>query len=218
MKRRHVLGGIAVVATGSTAALGTGAFSSMQADRSVAVEVAGDDNGFIAIRKAADAESDPGANSEAYVDTSGHTVALDFSSGNDAEDLGDGFNLNSVTRIHDLLEIQNQGTQSVFISVDLAGMGFVDPAGNNPWVGLAVKSGPTAESYKNENIVFNSLADNTWGGAVPDPRDDGPYELDVGERVNLDLTVDTTNVVAPIGLPEGSLAVIVNQDSDLKAP
>ena len=216
MHRRSVLGGVALLATGSATAFGTGAFSSVEAERSVAVEIAGDGSGYLAIRKAADTESDPGANAEAYVDTSGETVALDFSSANNTPNIGDGFNLNSVTRIHDLLELQNQGPQSVFISVDLAGMGFIDPDGNNPYVGLAVKTGPHADSYENENIVFNSIVDNTWGGVVPDPREDGAYELDAGESVNLDLTVDTSPVGEPIALPPGtSLSVLAEQESSL---
>jgi hypothetical protein len=49
MNRRNVLIGLGTVAAGGGAALGTGAFSSVQADRQVSVETAGDASGFLTL-------------------------------------------------------------------------------------------------------------------------------------------------------------------------
>ena len=49
MNRRNVLIGLGTVAAGGGAALGTGAFSSVEADRTVTVETAGDASGFLAL-------------------------------------------------------------------------------------------------------------------------------------------------------------------------
>ena len=68
MNRRNVLIGLGTVAAGGGAALGTGAFSSVQADRQVSVETAGDASGFLAL------EGD-----DAYVeDDSNDTLTIDL--------------------------------------------------------------------------------------------------------------------------------------------
>jgi hypothetical protein len=212
MERRKFIAGLGSLAAAGAAVTGTGAFTSVDTNRTVSVELAGDSSAYLALERAADKNSDPGANSAAFVDDSGGTISFNFSNTNDSRGLGDGFNVNAVTKINDLLEMRNQGTQSTYISVDLAGLGFIDDGGNNPYVGLAVKSGPHATSYENENIVYNSLVDNSWGGVVPDPREDGAYELKPGESVNLDLIVDTTAVTGTIALPAGTLKFTASQE------
>ncbi|GAA0524266.1 hypothetical protein SAMN04488066_10683 [Halorubrum aquaticum] len=220
MQRRKFVVGLGALASGSAAAVGTGAFTSVEADRNVDVEVAGDDAAYLGLRKAAGPNTDPGANSDAYLDTSGAEVSLDFSSSNGTTDLGDGFNPNSVTEIDDLIEVQNQGTQSAYLSVDLADLDLTDDTGTpegTAYVGLAVREDETTSSNLNDNIAFDSSGDpDPWNGStVPDPSNDGAYELTQGESVHLDLTVDTTDFEAADVSTSGSITFIADQDSSL---
>lgn len=215
MNRRKFILGLGSLAATGTAVTSTGAFTSVEADRTVSVDVVGDSSAYLSFQKAADEQSDPGANSDAYVDDSGDAISFDFRSSNETADLGDGFNIDAVTRIEDLLEVRNQGTQSVFLSVDLQGLRFIDDEFNNPYVGMGVKTDATASSYENANIVFNSENANAFGGVVDNPRDDGAAELIPGESYNLDLVVDTTDLTGTITLKGGTITFIANQESSL---
>jgi hypothetical protein len=101
-----MLAALGSVAVGGATAVSTGAFTSVQADRSVEVNVANDAKAFLAI------EADDTPNGSEYVNTSGGTVSLDFT-GTDSNGLG--VNKNGVTEFDDLLNITNQGTQTVIV-------------------------------------------------------------------------------------------------------
>ena len=214
MERRKFMIGLGSLAAGGAAATGTGAFTSVEADRSVDVEIAGDSSAYLALRKAADSSSDPGANSEAYVDDSGAEVSFDFSSGNGSVG-GNGFNPNAVTEVDNLIEVQNQGTQSAYLSVDTANLDLSDGSGSQAGVGLAVVADEGATSNLNDNIAFNSGGSNPDGGVIPDPTADDAYELTQGESVHLDLTVDTTTFQNANVSTSGSITFIADQSSSL---
>ena len=215
MQRRKFIASIGSVAAGAAAVTGTGAFTSVEADRSVDVEVAGDSSAYLGLRKAADENASPGANSDAYVDDSGAEVSFDFSSSNSTTDLGDGFNPNAITEVDNLIEVQNQGTQSAFLSVDTDNLDLSDGSGNQAGVGLAVVADETATSNLNDNIAFDSGGSNPDGGSIADPTTDGAYELTQGESVHLDLTVDTTVFDNANVSTSGSITFIADQSSSL---
>lgn len=104
MDRRKFLIGAGSLAAGGAAAVGTGAFTSVTADRGVSVEVAGDSSAFLAIQNAG------GDNSSDYVDTSGSEVSFDFS---ETDNSGSGLNTGATTKINDLVNVVNQGTQDL---------------------------------------------------------------------------------------------------------
>jgi len=104
MNRRKFLIGAGSLAAGSAAAMGTGAFTSVSANRTMEVQVSEDADALLAI------EDIDGPNSE-YVDTSGNTVSIDISS----DEGGTGLNDDATTIIKDLLRITNQGTQNVYV-------------------------------------------------------------------------------------------------------
>jgi hypothetical protein len=120
MQRRKLLTAMGSLAAGGAAAMGTGAFTSVSANRSVEVQVADDASALLAID---DIDSSP--NSE-YVDVSGDSVSIDISTTN-----GVGLNNNATTKILDLLKITNQGTQSVYV--------WASGLPTNPRVALAVQ-------------------------------------------------------------------------------
>lgn len=112
MKRRKFILGTGTAAAGGAALLGSGAFTSVQADRSVSVDVAGDADAFLRL---APCEESP--NGE-YVTTTDGTIALDLSESNDDVD-GNGVNPEARTVIHSIFEICNQGTQDVCVDFEV---------------------------------------------------------------------------------------------------
>jgi hypothetical protein len=119
MERRKFVVGLGALASGSAAAVGTGAFTSVNAERSVDVEVAGDANAYLGLEPVS---SSPNS---AYVQVNSGEVSFDFSDSNDNLNnatSGAGFNPDAVTDVEDLLRVTNQGTQDVDFSVDLSGL------------------------------------------------------------------------------------------------
>jgi len=111
MNRRKFLIGAGSLAAGSAAAMGTGAFTSVSADRTVSVNVADDANSFLAL------DTTDAANSD-YVQTGGGQVNIQLSNSDNYTEGAAGVNQNAITRIFDLFKIRNQGTQAVKVWVD----------------------------------------------------------------------------------------------------
>ena len=117
--RRKFLAGLGALASGSAAAVGTGAFTNVSASRDVSVSVADDSQAFLRIRKAREPNGSGGQritpNADDYVTTSGGTIGLDFTS---TENGGQGINKSATTEIDNLLQIENQGTQEVIVAYE----------------------------------------------------------------------------------------------------
>ena len=164
MKRRKFVIGVGSLAAGSAAAVGTGAFSSVEADRSVSVEV-GDDNdaylGLEAVRD--DIISDDGDGGQLSIDLGSQTTA----------EGGEGFNDEAITKIEGVFRITNQGTREVG-----AGFGTEFPIYNrNIEPEIEPIDGVTLKIPEEEVESFDDSAE----GAV----------LDSGESVTVDVEVDT---------------------------
>ena len=106
--RRKFLAGLGALASGSAAAVGTGAFTSVSADRTVSVDVADDSDALLAI------EPQATPNGSEYASTSDGTIELDFS---ETSVGGGGLSRNAETTIRDILQVRNQGTQDVIVGV-----------------------------------------------------------------------------------------------------
>lgn len=106
MKRRNLLitaGGIA----GAGAAVGTGAFSSVEADRSVSVEIADDADAYLAIEPV----------NEAYAQSADGVVELNFDDDGGAD--GSGLNPNATSRFDDVFSIENRGGNDVGVGIEI---------------------------------------------------------------------------------------------------
>ena len=106
MNRRNVLIGLGTIVAGGGAALGTGAFSSVEAERTVNIETADDSDAFLQIR----ANSEYDGDEDEYVDDEDGIVSINI--GEEGDD-GIGVNRDAVTTFEDLLEVENAGTQNV---------------------------------------------------------------------------------------------------------
>jgi len=174
MQRRKFLIGFGSLAAGGAAAMGTSAFTSVTAERTIDVNVAGDASAYFGLEPVS---SSPNSD---FVEENSEEISLDFSSSNSNVN-GNGFNPDATTRINDLLRVTNQGTQAVNFWVNIENLG----AGSD-FVTIEASGYPT----------FNSNFGSTTGASSQLAFDGGnagsvsPYTLDTGEDIYLHLVVD----------------------------
>ncbi len=108
MRRRKYLIGLGSLAAGSAAAVGTGAFTSVQAERDITIDTAADASAYVGI------EPHNGPNGQ-YASTDEGTVSLDFTSTDEADETG--LNDEAKINIENVLTITNNGTQPVYVTV-----------------------------------------------------------------------------------------------------
>lgn len=182
MQRRKFLTSVGALTAGSAAAMGTGAFTSVDAQRSVSVSVAGDAGAYLGM-------SAVNATNGAYADESGDdgrlTINFDSISENSQDNTvstgGSGVNPNSKTVAEDVFRVTNQGTQAV--EVDLADGDNGNTAINtsNP-----TSPGPGTDAVY---IYFNSGgASSITSGNYTDAND---AELDPGDVIQVDVVITT---------------------------
>jgi hypothetical protein len=121
MQRRNLLIGMGSLAAGGAATIGTGAFTSVKADRSVDINTTGDANAFLSIERATDGSGTVTPTAGEYVEGNQNngTLSIDLASADDTSNSGaSGINKNAKTIFDNLLDITNNGTQDVVLSVD----------------------------------------------------------------------------------------------------
>jgi len=115
MERRKFVIGLGALAAGGTAAVGSGAFSSFEADRSLTVQIADDSEAYVAF--STDLGGTPHDNYE-YADINDNgEIEIEFAE-NDAHGLG--VNPNSTTAFDDVFAVENQGTEDAALWVELS--------------------------------------------------------------------------------------------------
>ena len=107
MKRRTMILGLGTAAGGL--AVGTGAFTSVAADRDVTVEVTGDADAFLSLNPL----DNPGNGEYAEVDDSGEF----FLQLTETAEGGSGLNPEAVTPAADVFEVENQGTEEIELTL-----------------------------------------------------------------------------------------------------
>lgn len=112
MERRKFLVGLGSVATGGAATIGSGAFASVEATRTVGVNVAGDASAYLGL------EPD-----SPYAEFSGKQLVLDFSNNNNG---GNGINADSVTTFDGVFRMTNNGPNELDITLDKSGLANPD--------------------------------------------------------------------------------------------
>jgi len=113
MNRRQALIGIGSLAVGSGAALGSGAFTSVTAERDVNVNISGDSSALLGVSVVGD---------EVTNSTSGeNTVTISFGSTT-------GFNDNAVTELGNVLDLDNNGSSQIVASLGTGGNAEVGDA------------------------------------------------------------------------------------------
>jgi len=172
--RRQYLLLVGGVISGAGALLGTGAFSSVSAERTVAVTTAGDASAFLALQPA-DRDPATAGVDNAYVTTdSTDTVQLAI-----GDDGSHGLNRRAHTTIRRLITVKNNGTQPV----RTLSAGIVD--------------GPTAATLDLDSTfsVTVDTRDPLAGAVVPNggdllSPDEIPSTLGPGEHITTGLSID----------------------------
>lgn len=178
MQRRKFVAGLGSLTAAGAAGISTGAFTSVQADRNVAVEVADDSDAFLQLEPA------DGPNGE-YATTSGGTLAIDLSGSNPTNAGGTGVNARAITVIERVFAIENQGTQEVDVTLKPYFLTSTNTTGDS----ILVYIYPEDES---EEILGS---DGEGDGGETDGID--PVTLGVGDREHYDVYVSTTTTDAP---------------------
>lgn len=177
MQRRKFIIGLGALSAGTAAAMGTGAFSAVEADRGFSVDVADDANAYLALTSASE-----------YAEENGGTIELDFSESNPTDKGGEGVNKNATTMFLHLFTIKNQGTETVGIQIDRPDL----PGGATNHVHFFVgeHGGGTLSAYeKSEMSSELDYANPGDDDRVLEPGDDLPvglYFLNSGEEWEFD--------------------------------
>ena len=114
MQRRKLIAGLGALATGSAAAMGTGAFTSVEAERSVSVNTAGDANAYLKFSSDNDFVSNNNADE----------LTIDLGGPSNSEG-GRGFNQNAASVVPEVFAITNQGEDDIELSLEYSGNGKV---------------------------------------------------------------------------------------------
>lgn len=203
MERRKFLIGAGSLAAAGAAGLGTGAFTSVSAERTVTVNVTGDESAYLQMDQGTGSPNNQYAE---FTDDSTITVNLDNSDNGG----GTGLNKNAETDIADIFRIKNAGTQPVFVYIDPASVSpdrvTADPDGDgNPE--YADEGGiyldPQAQELPNgeyTGMSFTGIYGQTNSGspaggfASGGPYDNEDLTLGVGQTLNFGLVANVQDI------------------------
>ena len=128
--RRKFLAGLGALASGSAAAVGTGAFSSVSAQRSINVGVADDSDALLAL-DAKTSGDDTNDNAD-YAEETNNAISINITSSNSNLNQNPSGVNEGTTNIYDIFTVTNQGTQNAFVYVDPSTLPqAVKPDGDN---------------------------------------------------------------------------------------
>jgi hypothetical protein len=220
--RRSTLLGLGGLIAGGGAVLGTGAFTSVEAERTVNVETAGDQNAFLQLEPAVNGNGNQYPNAAEFADGTGDTLEITIG---DQGSGGTGVNLNAITHIDRVFQVTNNGTQPIVLFIEeIPGSGT---DGNAIDIGARLDQGilddsengldsvggsdqPSSDGIDDENIIDISYpsgpGDRSSGSRGYN--DLGVY-LDTGETLVAGVYIDTTDANLNDGLSESG-----NEDFD----
>lgn len=203
MQRRKFLIGMGALTAGSAAAMGTGAFTEVIAQREISINVVGDGSAYLRLA----AEDSPNGNE--YVDESGDAISLNF----------DSVNTDADTKFANLFLVENQGTQAVRVGIDhdhpafsdgLSGVGFFCEGPENDG-SLHPKSGIQPGHDEDDSGDDNYGGTDTGSGSGFDFNDD-PVHLEPGEAAeNVAVAWDANDV--NFNDLEGDHTVVIRAES-----
>jgi hypothetical protein len=190
MQRRKFIAGMGSLAAAGAAGIGTGAFTSVQAQRNVAVSVATDENAYLGLEATGD---------RATVEDG--QLKIDFSgSSNGAR----GLNPDSRTAFTDLFTIENQGDNDVVIAVGTTESAvYADGSGQD-------------HVFDNPGLSGLVYKEESGGGVGLGPKGGfGSLQIDSGGRVDLtigDQPLADERTLEPGDSMEVDLSVITGDD------
>jgi len=174
MRRRKLMIGLGALTAGGSAAFGTEAFTSVEAQRNVDVYVAGDASAFVALT-----ETDSDGTSEYVSSESDGTLQVNIDDEN-ADVGGSGVNDDAITVFSNLFKILNQGSQTVSVYVEEESEAVTFQSGGNS----IEKAEDAVELDVGEEIVVGIEVDTLNN------------DVDPGGEDGTDTLIDTATVYA----------------------
>lgn len=173
MYRRRVLYGIGALASATGAMIGSGAFSTVEADRAVTVNTVPDEDAYLRLT-----DQLSGGSNEFSTVTADGTIQFEFT-----EDIvgipGDGLGTNSIYEFADVFAAQNLGSEPVHLFGEYSGTNIAD-------IGLLQTSSVSTSAGE---VDLKSPGINH-----PLTSEDPSDTLHPGDVVVLGLLIDTDNV------------------------
>jgi hypothetical protein len=127
MRRRRFLASLGGFALAGSAVLDAGAFTIVEAERSVSIAVADDDRAFLRLEPISQNGINQESTGRSYLD--GQSIGVEIpGNGNGENSDAEGVGLDSVYEFHDLLEVYNQGTQAIQLDSTYDGNNLADLA------------------------------------------------------------------------------------------
>jgi hypothetical protein len=128
MNRRQLLAGLGALAGGGGIITGTGAFTSVDADRQATVQVSGDVEAFMQIFSSNEGSLDQPNGTFALSNGTGNQLAIDINNATGTSG-GVGIGVDSQYVFDDVFRVRNEGTQNVFVQINSL-VTNTDPAGS----------------------------------------------------------------------------------------
>ncbi|MFA1609976.1 hypothetical protein [Halobellus rubicundus] len=193
LSRRNILIGLGALVGGGGALVGTGAFTTVSAERSVDVSTAGDADAFLQIED--DSSYVQGGDNDAL------QINLDADGGN--TDADSGFNDEAVTELAGVIRITNnaadESTATIGLSTEAA-----DSASASGSVTVTVDDGDSGNSNVADIEVLVSNNAGDFDGSTTD--------LAVGETAYLDVRVDTRDDSIS-GVDANEITIVANEST-----
>ena len=188
MDRRKFLLGVGGTAIGGGALIGSGAFTRIESQRRVKIEVAKDPDAYLGLDGCPDSPN----RSYTNIDGSGH-LKIDMSPDNATDAGGKGVNSDSFTYFDDVFQICNQGKQKVGVWIDEFDTLELDEA--------------YAEDYDAVDFYLNGDDEDSLVGS------DNAFPLGVGECICVGIRTVTKGLEEGDQLIEGD-EIVINADAD----
>ena len=192
--RRNVLIGLGGLVAAGGAALGTGAFTTVEAQRTVSVQTEGDADAFLSLEPAS------GANGAFVTETDG-TIQFNLdnnAAGNATTANGTGLNKNAKTTFNSLVTVTNNGTQGV-TSLTLEMTDDSDDSNAGNLFKFTVDGNSLNNGSSGADIIGSDGTDSTLSpgdsvtfGLVVDLIDNGTDGDLPSENYTLTITADTS--------------------------
>jgi hypothetical protein len=158
MERRKFVLGVGALAAGGAAAVGSGAFTSVSANRDVTIDVADDSDALLGI------DGSNASNGDYLIEGGQNVAALDITDSN-GNIVGSGVNENSTTVLRDLFDIKNQGANGVFVFINtgVEKFGFFSDFPANVENGKGLPEPTAGPGGPTTNLALSGSVTNTDG-------------------------------------------------------
>lgn len=203
MERRKFMFGLGSLATGSAAAIGTGAFTSITADRDAGMAIVGDANSpFLELSAPNTLEN--GEYAQDSNEYGGDQLRITMDARSDVQ--GTGLNPDAEHWFDNVFAVRNLGSQSVMVEID---DGNLDNSGRIKFYQCGFDAGPAPN-------------ESQWDGVDGDRTNflDEGYspQISVGNGINVGLYVDTSGLDAETGWESGSFTIETYETDENSPP